>query len=199
MFQSKMKSIFVGCLAGCLFTVHVSADDVTDTIEEALANYKKGEYKKAGEDLTYALEIINQKKSNDLKAFLPEPLSGWTAEDATSQSAGAAMLGGGTFLTRNYQKDDASITIEMIMDAPMIQGMAMMFSNPMLLSSDGGELTRVKREKAIIKYQTADKSGEISILISNRILLTIKGDNVAKDDIMAYANAIDFDKLKSLN
>lgn len=196
--QIILKNTVIACIFGSSISVIALADDVTDTVEEAMVAYKNGEYKKASEDLSYVLEIINQKKGNDLKAYLPEPLSGWTADETVSQTAGASMFGGGTMLNRAYHKDDASVTIDMVMDSPMIQGVAAMIANPMIRSSDGGELIRINREKAVVKYNAKEHSGEITLIVANRIMITIKGDKVTKEDLMAYGNAIDVKKLKDM-
>lgn len=188
----------IAAISVVLWATTLNADDVTDTIDEAVVAYKSGEFTKATEDLTYALELIKQKKGQNMKAYLPEPLDGWNAEDATSQTAGSAMFGGGTMLGRSYRKGDASITIEMVTDSPLLQSIGMMFANPMFASSDGGELTRINKEKAIVKYNASDKSGEIKILLDGRILITVSGNNVSKEDLTAYAEAIDAKKIKQL-
>ncbi len=191
------RIIQVSVLALLLAGVAV-ADDVTDTIDEAVAAYKNGEFGKAAEDLTYALDLVKQKKGDSLKAYLPEPLSGWTAEEAKSQTAGAAMFGGGTMINRTYRKGDASVTIDIMTDSPLMQAMTAMISNPMLASSDGGEMMRINREKAIVKYNKADKSGEVMLLIDKRFMITVKGNEVAKEDLIEYAKAIDVNKLKNI-
>jgi len=188
----------------CMYT-SLWADDVTDTVEEAMAAYKKGEYKKAGEDLAYALEIINQKKGNNLKSLFPEPLAGWNADEAQAQSGG--IYGGGTLLSRYYRKapssDDVespeqSVSIEFIMDSPMMQGVIMMMSNPAIATADGGELTRVKREKAVVKYDRESRTGDVKMVIDSRILITVTGNDVSKEEMMAYVDAIRFEELKTL-
>ncbi len=198
--QILWKKVATACMLVSLFAFacNASADDVTDTIEEAMEAYKKGEYKKASEDLSYALEAINQKKGNDLKAYLPEPLEGWTAEEAVAQTANVTMLGEGTMLSRTYHRFESLITIEMVMDSPLMQGVAMMMSNPMFRSSEMGELTRINKEKAMVKYDNKEKSGNITMVVANRIMITIKGETVSKEELIAYAHAIDLKKLKEI-
>ena len=179
-----------------LLTANAVADEITDTIDEAVASYKEGKYSKAAEDLSFAMDLIRQKKGTALQSYLPDALPGWKAEEPTSQTVGAAMFGGGTTLSREYSKGDSKVTIEMVTDSPMMQGIAMMLSNPMFAGSDGGKLTRVNREKAIVKYDGKERSGEIIMIADNRFLITVKGNNVSKEDLMAYAKAIDIKKLK---
>jgi len=180
------------------FSVPVYADDVKDSIKEALEYYDEGDYSGAVESLNYATQLIQQKKSENLTSFLPKPLDGWTAEKTTSQAVGAAMFGGGVTAERRYTKDDSNITVQIVTDSPMLQTMMMMFSNPMFASSDGGKMERIKRQKAIVKYDPPNQQGEIQIIVAKRLLVTINGNNVSKDDLKAYAKGINYKKLSAM-
>lgn len=174
----------------------VWADEVTDSIEEAIEYYKEGDFVEAADSLDYASQLIRQKRSGSLEAFLPEPLGGWSAEDVKSQAAGAGYLGGMISVKRKYHKDQSSVTIEIITDSPVLQSMVMMFSNPAYASADGGKLTKIKRQKAIIKYRPSRKDGEINIVVAKQYLVTIKGRKIKETDLVDYASAIDYKKLK---
>ena len=174
------------------------ADDVTDSINEAMAQYKKGEYAAAIGSLNYASQLIGQKKGESLETLLPKPLAGWEADKATSQAAGAAVFGGGVTANRSYRKDDKEVSVSYITDSPMLQGIMMMFSNPMFATADGGKLEKINGQKAIVNYDEDGKSGEIKLVIANRFLITIEGSNVDLKDLKDYAGSIDFNKLASL-
>ncbi len=174
------------------------ADDVTDSIDEALDYYKNGEYTDAVDSLNYASQLIQQKKSENLTTFLPEPLEGWTSKEPESKSAGAAMFGGGISAERKYSKGKNRITIEIIADSPMLQSVMMMFSNPMYATSDGGKLEKIKRQKAIVKFKPESMSGEIKIVVANRFLVTVKGNKTTKKDLKDYAKAIKYKKLAAM-
>jgi hypothetical protein len=171
------------------------ADDVTDAINEALKYYKEGQYSSAVQNLNYASQVIQQKKGEGLTAFLPEPLSGWTAQEASSQAAGAAMFGGGITVGREYTKDESTVTIQIITDSPVMQSMVLMLSNPMYATSDGGKLERIKGQNAIVKFNTADNSGDIKMVVANRYFITLEGRQTTMEDLLAYARAINFNKL----
>jgi len=181
-----------------VFSTLVYADDVKDSIKEALEYYDEGDYSGAVESLNYATQLIQQKKSENLTSFLPEPLDGWAAEKSTSQAVGAAMFGGGVTAERRYTKDDRKITVQIVTDSPMLQSMMMMFSNPMFASSDGGKMERIKRQKALVKYDPSTEQGEIQIVVAKRFLVTINGNNVNKDDLKAYAKGINYKKLSAI-
>jgi len=172
------------------------ADEITDSIEEAIEYYKEGNYVEATSSLDYASQLIRQKRSGKLEAFLPEPLAGWSAEDVKSKASGAGYLGGMISAKRKYKKDKSSVTIEIITDSPALQSMVMMFSNPAYASADGGKLTKIKRQKAIIKYHPSKKNGEINIVVAKQYLVSVKGRNISQNDLVDYASAIDYKTLK---
>ena len=174
----------------------VFADEITDSIEEAVEYYKESNYVEAANSLDYASQLIRQKRGGKLEALLPEPLAGWSAEDVKSQAAGPGFLGGMISAKRMYKKDESSVTIEMITDSPALQSMVMMFSNPAYASADGGKLTKIKRQKAIIKYHPSNKNGEINIVVAKKYLVSVKGRNVSQNDLVDYASAIDYKTLK---
>ena len=191
----KVAGVFLVLMT---FSFSGYADDIEDSIQEALEYYKSGEYKDAVESLNYASQLIQQKKGKGLESFLPEPLKGWAAQKSSSQAAGAAMFGGGVTAERKYSKDSSSISISIITDSPLMQGMMMMFSNPMFAASDGGKLERIGRQKAIVKFDPNSKQGEIKIVVANRFLVIIEGREITKEDMKEYAKMIDYKKLKTL-
>jgi len=198
----RISKVFLICftvlLISTLFIVPgaVFADEITDSIEEAMAYYKENNYVEASNSLDYASQLIRQKRSGKLEAFLPEPLAGWSAEDVKSQAAGPGYLGGMISAKRKYKKDKSSVTMEIITDSPTLQSMVMLFSNPAYASADGGTLTKIKRQKAIVKYNPSKKNGEINIVVAKQYLVSVKGRNVNKNDLVDYASAIDYKNLK---
>lgn len=195
----KIVFLLLTLLAVPMFiTADADADEVEDAITEALQSYKDGDFTAAAGSLEYAAQLIRQQKGGQLEVFLPQPLSGWTAADASSQAMGAAMLGGGVTAQRSYTKGDGNITIQIITDSPMMQGMMMLFSNPMFAASDGGKLEKIKGQKAIVKYKAADKQGDVNIMVANRFLVMVEGSGVSKQDLKAYAGAVDYKKLATL-
>ena len=199
-----IKTILKLSLATIVLTmvIHTTSlaeeDEIIEYINEGLEQYKQGEYTSAAGNLDYAAQMIRQKKGGKLQGCLPEPLSGWSAEESTSQAAGAAMFGGGVTAERKYTSESKSVTISMVTDSPMLQSMMMMFSNPMIMASGGGKLEKIAGQKAIVKYTESNQNGEITIVVANRFLITIKGYQVTKEDLVNYASAIDYKKLAAL-
>jgi len=197
-FIFKSQVLLVVLVCGIVFSGFAYGDEVTDAINEALQSYQNGKYSDAMTSLNYASQLIGQKKGGDLQSFLPQPLNGWTAEDATSQAVGAAMLGGSVSAERHYKKESSTVSIQIVSDSPMLQGMMMMFTNPMLAGADGGKLEKIAGEKAIVKYDAQQKNGTINLVVANRFLITVEGNESSLDDLKAYAGKIDYKKLATL-
>ena len=83
----RMSKIFRMCFTALFvsssFFIYsaVFADEITDSIEEAMEYYNESNYVEAANSLDYASQLIRQKRSGKLEALLPEPLAGWSAED----------------------------------------------------------------------------------------------------------------------
>jgi hypothetical protein len=197
MMNKQTRRITICVVLTFLLAIPVFADDITESISEALESYNNGDFTEAVSTLNYAAQLIQQKKGGNLESLLPEPLTGWTAEEASSQAMGAGMFGAVT-VERDYTKGQASVSVTFVTDSPMIQGMAMMFSNSAFAVSDGGKLEKIAGQKAIVKYDAADKWGEIQIMVANRFLVMIEGDGVAKSDLQEYAEVIDYKKLAAM-
>lgn len=186
--------IFLGAMSLGLGSVPLRADDVTDSVDEALKAYKDGDYATAAASLDAAAQMIRQKRAEAFTKFLPAAPSGWTAEDATSSAAGAAMFGGAVTAERQYSKGDASVTIKFLTDSPMMSAVMMMMNNPMLLnSSENGKMERIKSQKALVKQNGDD--GEINIVVGGTMLVTITGNGVTGAEMKSFAEGIDYAKL----
>lgn len=190
---SAVKVVLLGLLLAS--TSPVYADEVTDSINEAMKQYKDGEYADAVGSLHYAAQLISQKRGEQLQSFLPKPLAGWKAEDPRLEAVGAAMFGGGVSVERQYHKGSSYINVKIITDSPILQSMMMMLNNPMFATSQGGKLRKIKGQKAVVKYDASDRDGEINIVVVNRFLVTIEGSGVSQKELTDYAARIDYKKL----
>ena len=192
-----MKKILTLCLVFVAISI-LLADDVTDSINEGLKLYKDGDYAGAMQSLDYASQLIKQKKGTMLEDYFPEPLSGWEGKTATSSAANQAFLGGGINAEREYNKGESSVYASIMSDSPLMSTVMMMISNPMFATSDGGKMVKINGEKALVKYDVDNKSGEIQMVVAGKYLVQFSGSNVSNDDLMNYAKAMDYQKLVKL-
>jgi hypothetical protein len=192
--NSFPRSVIFACVAGVFASAAaLRADDVTDSIDEAVKAYKSNDFAAAAQSLDAAAQLVRQKRGELFKALLPDAPSGWTAEEASSQSAAAAVFGGGVTAERHYTKNGASMSVKFITDSPIMQGVMMMMGNPMFANADGGKLERIKSQKAIIKNK--DGSGSVNVVVNGTLLVQIEGSQVTDADLRAFAEAIDYGKI----
>jgi hypothetical protein len=167
------------CLAG-----PAAADDVTDAIDSARTAYEEGDIQYAAEELTYALQLLNDLKAGSLREFLPAPRDGWTREFDDDMSTGMGMMGGGIGARANYTNGAERFSISLMADNPMVGAMAGMLENSALLSASGAKIVRVGREKFV------NQDGQLTTLVGNRVLVQAEGGDEAA--IVAHLEEIDF-------
>ena len=170
-----------------------SETEITDAISAATEHYKAGELSKAIAQLDYASTLMRQEKGEQVKQVFPAAPSGWQAEDAESDVAGAAMFGGGISASRQYYNDEQRFEIQLMMDSPMLQAFSMMLSNPSMIAMSGGKLIKIQGIQAVQKLD-GDKL-EIQFLAPSGAMITLNGDSSAQSTMLALANAIDLKKL----
>jgi hypothetical protein len=168
------------------------ADDVTDQIQEGLKAYEKGDLDTAAIALDTAGSLIRQMQAGSLSKVLPEPLSGWTAQEAETSAAGAAMFGGGLQASRSYTNEDEQVTVSIVGDSPMIQAMSMMFANP-AFQGGGSKLVIIDGRKVIQNKQ----EHSLQTMVNNNFLVSVEGnERTADESNKAYFQSIDFEALE---
>lgn len=190
-----MKRLF-SILTLILAVTVVQADDVMDWVNDGIEAYKNKDYSEAVSNLEYAAQLIRQMKGEEMTVALPDALNGWKKVNSESGAAGAAMFGGATSASARYEKGDASCDINITTDNPMLSGILMMFSNPMLISSSGQKLIKINGEKASLDFD--DDSGEITMVVDKKVLVQISGSDITEEDLRAYAEAVNVELIKKL-
>lgn len=156
--------VIVGFIVNPLLAAE-GTDAVLTTIDQAIKQYRVGDFAGAASNLDYASQLVRQKKSERMKDLLPEPLAGWQAKPASAQTLGTAVFGGGVTVSRDYSKAGAAVSVEIVSDSPVLQSVMMMLKNPMFAGAAGGSLVTVKGQRAIIKYDDKTKNGEVTSLL----------------------------------
>lgn len=192
-----LQRLFI-LIAGILLCAQpLRADDnVLSTIREATRQYETGDYTGAASNLDYAAQLVRQQKSERMKALLPAPLNGWEGKEANAQALGAAILGGGISVSRDYKRGASSISVEIVSDSPVLQSVLMMINNPMFAGAGGGKLESLKGQRAILKLDSGKMNGEMYVVVDSRFVVTIKGRQVTRKDLIAYGEAIDYTLLE---
>lgn len=192
--------LFTGCLLSLLFCLSLPADDVTDWIDDGLKAYKAGNSQEAIQSLEYAAQLIRQQKGEKLVGLFPDAPAGWRKLDGETTAMGGAMLGGGTNASISYERDDDSgdsIEISVTTDNPMIGMMSAAFSSPMMMSSSGQKMIKLKGRKAALDYDAGDRSGDINLVIADRVLVSVNGYGVTEEELRDFASGIDLDAIEA--
>lgn len=189
-FAMRRSLLLATAVVALLATVPAWADDVSDAIAEAQRAYQAGQVQSAQTALQEALQLIAQKAAAGLAGALPDALPGWTADEATSNAAGAGMFGGAT-ASRTYRNAQGqSIEIQVMSDNPLIAQLGPILANPMLAGAMG-RLVRIGEQRAI-----QGNDGNVQMLVDNRILVQVQGDAPAEAKL-AYARAINVARLSA--
>ena len=129
-----------------------------------------------------------------LQAFLPEPMEGWTRTLVLEADAELLpMLGDGYMVEADYQGADGTVNLAMMVDTPMIAQMAPMLGNPAMMAILGEAIEIDGR--SFVRTETHEVVG----LIDERILVSVSGNRINGDDVIAYIEQIDFEGLESFN
>lgn len=149
----------------------VRADDVSETLANALKAYEAGDIKYALEEIAYAEQLLKDMQAGELEAFLPLAPEGWAREIDEGAAAGFGMMGGTGVVATYKSETDSKIeqfTFTIMMDSPMVAGMAGLFGNAALMGSQG-KLVRVGREKFL------KQEDKLMGLIDGRVLIQVEG------------------------
>lgn len=193
----KQLTISVAALlAVAIFAGAASADGVNDAISAADKAYGGGDYKETSTQLQTALALVNQQLIDLLVGALPDPPSGWTADDA--EGIDASAVGAGFFATlvveRTYGAPDGSkINLTIAANSPMLVSLRMFVSNPMMASMAGE--TGMKKVTAC-GYDAIEHFGDgtydMHVLAGNATLISIEGSQESDEEhIRTLANATD--------
>ena len=187
----RLSLVSAICAASLCLCAPAFADEVEDSIKEGLTAYGQGDLTAAKQALDYASQLIAQKNAEGLGALLPAPLSGWTAEDGESNAAGMAMFGGGIQASRRYSRGEEDVNLQIVGDSPMIATWMPILSNPTMAAAMG-KVSKIGKHRVL-----QSKDGQVILVVNNRFLVTLDG-SAGMDEKMAYAEALDFDKLEAL-
>jgi hypothetical protein len=190
-------------LAGLLLTplaAPATADDITDQLGLALELYQEGDFAGAITELQFAIGEIQARLGEVYAETFPPAPAGWSADKAT-QEGGAAFMGGGTIVARRYSENggSGSMTAQLIIDNPMIQGMAALFSNPAMLAANPNmQRIRLGRESAVLDFDASAGRGEVTFMAAGRAMLKVEGYNLGSgDQLVDLLRAWDMDRLKA--
>ena len=180
------KSVSVAAALMMTAALPAVADDVIEQIDVGKQNYVEGDYATAIIELEFALNALRNKLSALFMATMPEPPTLWMAEQATL-NGGAALIGGGIMISRQYteRKGRGKVKAELIVDSPMVQAFSAVLTNPIMIANEPRiERVRLGELSALLNWNPASHSGDISLSIGGRIMAKLEGDHLSDKDVL---------------
>jgi len=140
----------------------------------------------------------------DLKALLPETTANLKRTEATGEKTGAMGFTVSMAKGQYSGEGDASVSIE-IVDTGGIAGMATMAMAAWTMADIDKETTtgyekttKIEGFKAFEKYDNEGKDGEINVLVADRFVVNVHGNNVTVDQMKESLKDINLGKLEDL-
>jgi hypothetical protein len=172
----------------------VQADEVTDQLDAARKAYESGELRTAVDTLNFAIAKIQEQVTARLLQLLPEPLPGWQADAAQSESGGIAAMITGTNLSRRYYRPDgAEVQLSLMADSPLLPMLTMFLSSPFMMQADPATKPySLKGQRGMLKHSPDSNAYEASLMVGNRILIQGKGSGLPDEKaVQQYLEALD--------
>lgn len=181
------QAVFMGVVIAALawpLTPLRAAESVSGHVDAAKAAHAKGDMARAATELEAALAELHARLAKALTEFLPPSLPSWQAEMAETQ--GLAGAGGGLAVSRAYSRDDSSVNATLILDSPAVVGAVALFTANAPAQPNVRRL-KIGAEDAILRWDAANRAGEVTMVLGGRVLLQIEGDNLGSSDPLVDA------------
>jgi len=200
----------IGGGAGALSAAGLASDapgHVTGTISVPGGSVNLDKLQAAAQQMKDAAQASQDGKTlpaidpNVLKGMLPDNIAGAPRTEISAASAGAAGLGGSD-AEATYQNGDVHITLK-VADIAAARGFASM-AGALNVQEDKETSTGYEKVQTINgrltteKYDNQGKSGEYSIIVGGRFVVSADGSGVPIDTLKAAVAAVNPDRLEAL-
>lgn len=170
-----------------------------DALRESVKHYRSGNIAEASAALDEAKAIMEKAKSAQLGDALPDPPSGWEADEMKTEDVGP-FLGGGKVVKKLYKNKTGQqqVQLEVFYGSSLIRLMRGMLANEAIAKAQGYETKRAGGEAVLVKKIDA-KNVEISMPMENEIMVKMTGREAADEDlILKLMREVDRREIKSL-
>ncbi len=186
--------------AAALCSSPAGADEILDRLDAARRFYESGQYRSAVDALNFAIGQIQERLAAHLIRLLPEPLPGWTADAAETQTAGLAAMITGTTLSRRYRRGDgAEIELNLAVDSPLLPMLTAALSLPVVMQSTPNMRPYAfKGQRGLLEHAPGSQDYRLMFVIDNRLLVQAKGQGLNDPQpLEAYLERLDLDAVRA--
>lgn len=172
-----------------------AADDVPARLDAARAAYAKGDLARAAHEVEAALQQMHDRLGKALADTLPQLPGAWKGDEAEIQGLG--QIGGGLSVTRAYTKGDASLNASLLLDSPASESAAALLTDA--VNQPHLKVIKVGADDAVLRFDASAHSGEVTMVIANRVVLEIEGDDITSaDPLIEAARAWNVARIRTL-
>lgn len=139
-----------------------------------------------------------------LKELLPEKAAGLSRKEASGEKNGAMGFTISRAEAKYADESNTSVHVE-IFDTGGVAGVATMALAAWTMADIDKETetgyektTKIEGYKGYEKYNNESKSGEINVLVADRFVVNVNGDNVTMDQLKGILADMNLDKLSDL-
>lgn len=200
-----MKKIILPAALTLLLSINCYAEDIqseaVDSLTTAQTFVTNGNYKKAIEEINYALAKINELTATELLKYIPEAPEGYTLINKQSQGVGAAASIAGTAgASADYSHSDGgniSVNIAIGGITGKMAGIAALGSIFAGLSQESGagqtRQVRVQGYTGTEIYNNNDQTGTLTFQIGEKTSVTFEGNGIqSAEPLKTLAKSFDF-------
>ena len=200
-----MKKILVHSALALFLSINCYAENIQEEAVESLTTAQKfvsdGNFKKAIEEINYALAKINELTATELLKYIPDAPEGYTLINKQSQGVGAAASIAGTAgATAEYSYSDGGIINLNIAIGGVTGKMASIAALGSLfagLSQETGvgqtRQIRVQGYTGTELYNSNDQTGTLSFQIGDKTSVTFEGSGIqSAESLKKLAQSFDF-------
>ncbi len=163
----------------------VQAGDVfPDQLDKAKQYYQQGNLSRANISLQQALVTVQDRLGEVLGKAVPPPPAEWDTGDIETE--GFNDLGGGMRVGRSYfRKDGATLSAQIYIDsAPVVEAVTLFSDLEVTKGQPGMSVHTINGETALLRWDQAAKSGEIQMVVGNRVLLYLEADQIPSENLL---------------
>ncbi|MCF2490059.1 hypothetical protein [Dyadobacter sp. CY347] len=149
-------------------------------------------------------EAVDPIDFRKLKELMPEKIAGMSRTEATGEKSGAMGFTVSTAQAKYKGDGDESLDIE-IVDTGGIAGVSTMALAGWSMAEIDKETTTgyektatIDGHKAFEKYDNESKSGELNVLVADRFVVNVQGNQVTMDQLKGALKDLDLAKLGDL-
>ncbi len=192
-----VRTVLLSCMVvACLHHPLVQArearrDAVTEAMQRAAQDYRQGRHDAAAAQLEHAARLIREARSAALAAFLPAPLPGWFAAPSSAEAVGSPLPGSGASATREYIQGERLLSVRILSDAPAVRAALQVLGTPAFATVDGAHAIRMSGQPGMQKYDPVRRTGRVTLVVAQRVLVTVEGVDITAEQLLALAESID--------